>query len=97
MDDDALLPEPANLKFLRRLVTVLTATMIGGVILIISLLVIRLSAGGPSLPDQITLPDGVTATAFTAGTGWHAVVTDQNEILIYDAASGELTKTITIN
>ena len=96
IDDEPLLPEPANLKFLRRLVTVLTATMIGGLILIISLLVIRLSDTGPTLPDQITLPKGVSATAFTMGKGWYAVVSDAGDILIYDASTGELRKTIPV-
>ena len=97
IDDEPLLPEPANLKFLRRLVTVLTATMIGGLILIISLLVIRLSDTGPTLPDQITLPDGVKPTAYTMGNGWYAVVSEANDILIFDAATGDLKKTIPVD
>ncbi|MDE4097748.1 MULTISPECIES: DUF6476 family protein [Rhodobacterales] len=76
--------EPPQLKFLRRLVTTLTVVMIGGLVLVISLLVIRLSADGPSLPESITLPDGVTAEAVTFGTGWVAVVTQDQRILILD-------------
>ncbi len=45
--------EPANLRFLRRLVTVLTATMIGGLLVIIALIVIRFSDRAPDLPDSI--------------------------------------------
>lgn len=97
MTDDAPLPEPANLKFLRLLVTVLTGTMIAGLILIITLLVIRLSASGPSLPDSITLPNGSEAAAFTVGDGWYAVVTKDNQILIYDAGNNNLRKTISLD
>lgn len=76
--------EPPQLKFLRRLVTTLTVVMIGGLVVVISLLVIRLSADGPSLPESIALPDGVTAEAVTFGTGWVAVVTQDQRILILD-------------
>jgi hypothetical protein len=90
--------EPANLKFLRRLVTVLTGTMIVGVVVIIGLLVMRINAkpAAPALPESITLPDGSTASAFTMGNGWYAVVTTGNEILIYDRDSGELRQTVQI-
>jgi len=88
--------EPAQLKFLRRLVTTLTAVMIGGLVVVISLLVIRLSDKAVTLPDSITLPDGTTPTAVTFGKGWIAVVSDDNRILILDAESGDLRQTITI-
>ena len=84
---------PATLKFLARLVTVLTATMIVGLLVITGLLVTRLQRAdppAPALPDTITLPAGVRATAFTQGTGWYAVVTDDGRVLIYDGASGAL-------
>ncbi len=90
--------EPANLKFLRRLVTVLTGTMIVGVVVIIGLLVMRINAkpAVTYVPDSITLPDGITASAYTVGSGWYAVVTTGNEILIYDQDSGALRQTIPI-
>ncbi|MGJ8604227.1 MAG: DUF6476 family protein [Marivita sp.] len=90
------LPEPANLRFLRRLITVLTATMIGGVILITALLVIRYNQTAAPLPDTITLPDGSTATAFTQARNWYAVVTDSDQILIFARDTGRLLQTITI-
>ena len=89
--------EPANLRFLRRLVTVLTATMIGGLLVIIALLVIRFSDRGPDFPDSITLPDGTSAAAFTQGAGWYAVVTDEDVILIFDRNTGKLRQTIAID
>lgn len=89
-------PEPANLRFLRRLVTVLTATMIGGVILITALIVIRYNQSAAPLPDTITLPGGTTATAFTQARNWYAVVTEDDQILIFARDSGRLMQTIDI-
>jgi hypothetical protein len=90
-------PEPGNLRFLRRLVTVLTATMIGGVLLIIVLIVMRFQSVPPNLPDTLTLPDGVRAVSFTQGPEWFAVVTDGNQILIFDRVTGSLKKTVDID
>lgn len=99
MDDETPIApaDAANLKFLRRLVTILTGTMIAGVLVIIALLVIRLmQPAGPSLPETITLPEGAAASAFTMGRGWYAVVTEGGEILIYDPQSGDLRQRIAI-
>jgi hypothetical protein len=98
LDDIEPPPEPANLKFLRRLVTVLTATMILGVLTVIALLVIRLNAPSPqmALPEQITLPDGSRASAFTIGSDWYAVVTEDDKILIFDQVTGTLRQTIAV-
>jgi hypothetical protein len=93
--------EPANLRFLRRLVTVLTTVMIGGLLVIVTLLVIRFSSDrNPApipLPDAIALPDGTQAEAFTISATWYAVVTDNDRILIFDRASGELRKSIDLS
>ena len=72
--------------------------MIIGLLTIVALLVIRFSADTGSLrvPDQIILPDGVRATAFTRGANWYAVVTDGDEILIYDAATNELRQRVQV-
>jgi hypothetical protein len=48
------------------------------------------------LPDTITLPDGTTATAFTQARNWYAVVTDDDQILIFSRESGRLLQTIRI-
>ncbi|WP_298913247.1 DUF6476 family protein [uncultured Roseobacter sp.] len=88
--------EPANLRFLRRLVTVLTATMIGGLLLIIVLIVTRFNDRSPQLPTEITLPGGAEAISFTQGPDWFAVVTDANEILIFDRVTGQLRQRILI-
>lgn len=89
--------EPANLRFLRVLVTVLTGVMIAGVVVVVALLVIRLRDESVTLPNQITLPGGETATAFTQGTDWYAVVTADDQILIFDRLSGELRQRIQID
>ncbi|MBT8457614.1 MAG: hypothetical protein HKO95_07460 [Rhodobacteraceae bacterium] len=99
MDDDTPLsgPDTRHLRFLKGLVTVLTATMILGVLAIVVLLVIRLQAPAPpALPASITLPDGATATAFTQGDGWFAVVTADDRILIFDRVGGTLLQTVDI-
>jgi uncharacterized protein DUF6476 len=88
--------EPGNLRFLRLLVTTLMVVMIGGLLVIVSLFVIRFSSNAPPLPDSITLPDGVKAEAFTVGRTWYGVVTNEDTILIFDRATGKLSQTITV-
>ena len=77
----------------------LTLTMIVGVITIVWVIVTRMPQAmqrAPALPDSITLPDGTHATAFTQGTDWFAVVTAQDQILIFDRATGALRQTVTL-
>ncbi|MBK1636397.1 DUF6476 family protein [Rhodovulum adriaticum] len=89
---------PPNLKLLKTLVTLLMVTMIGGFLVIVALFVIRMPGGGGTLPlpDTISLPEGTQATAFTRGPNWFAVVTGDDRILIYDAATGDLRQTVQI-
>lgn len=81
---------------MRRLVTVLTAVMICGVVLVIGLLVTRLNRDTPVLPSEIALPDGARAQAFTQGGTWYAVVTDRDQILIFDRLTGALRQTVDV-
>jgi len=74
----------------------LTAVMIGGVLVTFALIVIRLSDRTPTLPDQVELPDGAKAQAVTIGSNWYAVVTDDNRILIFDKTTGRQRQEITI-
>ena len=71
--------------------------MIGGLVVVVGLLVTRFYSAGPEMPDSIELPDGSEATAFTRGDTWYAVVTADNQILIFDAMTGQLKQTIDIN
>lgn len=89
--------DPGTVKYLRWLVTILTATMVLGFIVIVVLFVIRFSdAFGPELPDEIVLPDGSTPVAFTQGGDWYAVVTKDDQILIFDRESQELRQTVQV-
>ncbi len=74
----------------------LTAVMIGGVLVTFALIVIRLSDRTPTLPDQVELPDGAKAQAVTIGSNWYALVTDDNRILIFDKATGNLRQEIPV-
>jgi Flp pilus assembly protein protease CpaA len=77
---------PPSLRFLKALVIILMITMIGGVITVVGLLVTRLPTAGaqaPTLPSELALPAGVSAQAVTFGTGWTAVVTTDNRILVF--------------
>ncbi|WP_126976051.1 DUF6476 family protein [Frigidibacter oleivorans] len=95
---------PPELRFLKTLVTVLAGVMIAGLLAIVALLVIRFSqplpevvpSAGPTLPANIALPEGETARAVTFGTGWIAVVTGDDEILILDGATGALRQRVRI-
>lgn len=76
---------PGSLKLLKGLVTVLTAVMIVGFIVLIAVFVTRFPrAASVTVPEQITLPDGTGATAYTQGPDWYAVVTDDQQILIFN-------------
>ncbi|SEN45283.1 hypothetical protein SAMN05216227_101465 [Pseudorhodobacter antarcticus] len=92
---------PPSLRFLKGLVTVLTLTMIVGVITVVGVLVTRMPQSfasapvGPTLPAAIVLPEGARAQAVTFGAGWVAVVTQNDRILIYSTA-GALRQEVTL-
>ena len=75
--------------------------MIGGVLVMILIFVTRFYGPGrvvyPDLPDSIALPDATTPEAVTFGKDWVGIVTTDNRILIYDAQTGELRQTFTLN
>ncbi len=94
-EDDA--QDPLNLRVLRILVTVLTVTMIVGLITIVAVFVTRFPrVASIDLPPQIALPEDETATAVTVGPGWYAVVTAGSRILVFDSANGALVQTVEI-
>ncbi|WP_261194735.1 DUF6476 family protein [Pseudoruegeria sp. SHC-113] len=90
--------DPAMVRFLRWLVLALTGTMIAGVVIIIALIVIRFREvrESPDLPASIALPQGTKAIAFTQAPDWYAVVTEENEILIFDRKTGALAQTVAL-
>jgi hypothetical protein len=89
--------EPANLRLLRRLVTVLTVVMIGGLLVIVTLFVIRFTSSAPALPETVTLPDGAVAESFTVSGDWYGVVVDGGRrFLIFDRPSGRLRQSVDI-
>jgi hypothetical protein len=80
-----------NLRRLARLVTALTAVMIVGIVAVVGLMLVRLTrTPPPMLPASVSLPDGASARAVTVGEGWFLVVTDRDEILIFDRTTGAL-------
>ena len=92
---DAELPDalPASLRWLKGLVTVLTAVMIIGVLTIVALLVIRLNATSvPVLvaPGDFTLPAGVGAVGISVIDGQSVIVGDDGVIRIYDSETRTL-------
>ena len=90
-------PDEKTLRYLKALVTILTVTMILGFLTIVALFVMRFSAmNRAELPDQITLPEGAKASAFTQGDDWFAIVTEDDEILIYGKTTGNLRQRIQI-
>ncbi len=95
-------PEPPRLRRLRRLVTALLVTLIFGMIAIVALLAVRLSATSPpvALPPEIRLPAGETAGAVTLGGDWLAVVTTdaagRQRIRVLDRATGASRGTVEI-
>lgn len=70
--------------------------MIGGLFIIIALFVIRFSDRPMILPETVALPGDAKALAYTKGPDWYAIVTDQDQILIYDSAEGALRQTVDI-
>ena len=90
---------PANLRFLKALVTVLTAVMILGVIAIVALLVIRLNAApAPILiaPGDFALPPGVGVVGLSVIDGQSVIVGDDGVIRVYDSASRALLREIAL-
>jgi Flp pilus assembly protein protease CpaA len=90
-------PLPASLRLLKWLVIGLTASLIGGVIAVVWLLVTRLPIpqAGPSVPPALELPAGAMAEAVTMGTGWIGVATTDGRLFIF-STDGELRQEIKV-
>ena len=78
-------PMPAEVRFLKWLVTGLALVMGGGMIALVALMWVRLGAAPlPDLPAAIDLPAGASAEAITFARDWIVVVTETGEVLLYD-------------
>ena len=86
---------PRNLRFLQRLVTLLTVSMIGGILIIAALLAFKLRSESINFPRTLILPDGTKPIAFTQTKDWYSIITEANEILIYKN-DGTLIKSIIV-
>ena len=84
--DDELddLPELANLRFLRRMVTLLTATMIVGIAVVAGALVMRIAGEGGRIPmTEIRVGPGYSVQSVDHGAG------DRLIIVLEDRQSGD--------
>ena len=86
---------PRNLRFLQRLVTLLTVSMIVGILTIAALLAFKLRSENINFPQTLYLPDGTKPIAFTQTKDWYSIITEANEVLIYEN-DGTLIRSITI-
>ena len=74
---------PRNLRFLQRLVTLLTVSMIVGILTIAALLAFKLRSENINFPQTLTLPDGTKPIAFTQTKDWYSIITDADQVLIF--------------
>ena len=91
---------PPQLRWLKRLVTVLTVTMIGGVLAITALLVIRLNAESAPVfiaPGDFVLPEGVGLVGISVIDGRTVIVGDDGVIRVYDSESRALVRELSID
>ncbi|BDW86312.1 hypothetical protein MACH21_24890 [Roseicyclus marinus] len=79
--------------------TVLTVTMIGGVLAISAVLVIRLNAESAPVfvaPGDFVLPDGVGLVGISVVEGRVVVVGDDGMIRVFDSESREMIREIPV-
>ncbi|WBU64471.1 DUF6476 family protein [Paracoccus aerodenitrificans] len=86
-----------HLLFLKLMVGGLSVAMVLGLAVIVVILWIRLSEPPlPELPASVELPANTSAEAVTFAGNRLIVLTDRDEVLIYDA-DGSLQQTITLD
>jgi hypothetical protein len=84
---------PPHLRLLRNLVTVLTGTMILGVIAIVALLVIRLNAPAAPVvidPGAFAVPEGTRIVGYSHVGDAAVLVGAGGTIWVFDRATGDL-------
>ena len=57
--------------------------MIGGILIIATMLAFKLRSESINFPQTLILPDGTKPIAFTQTKDWYSVITDEDQILIY--------------
>ncbi|TGN60957.1 hypothetical protein E4L95_10350 [Paracoccus liaowanqingii] len=83
--------EVPELRFLKTLVTGLTLVMGVGMVAVVALLWMRLNQPVlPDLPGSIVLPEGARPAAITFATDRIVVVTQTDQVLVYDRAGEPL-------
>jgi hypothetical protein len=107
LDDDAL-PEPPQVRALRRLVTTLTVALILGVSTVAGAMVLRITRAEPSATfdpravgaERLAVPAGETVTATGAAPGTIILATRDAEgrerLRLYDADTGAALREIAI-
>ena len=93
-------PDGKQILWLKRLVTLLTVTMVAGIAILVTL---ALSAffgdrPNPGWPESLTLPKGETLTALTRSSDWLIAVTQgadgQEQVHVLDPAGETIQQTI---
>ncbi len=97
IEEDKLVPQKEilvapTIKFLKLLVTVLAGVMIIGFVIIVSLFILNFRTSSIPMPAKIELPSSVSPVAYTQTKNWYAIITDQDEIFIYDKAGNQIQK-----
>ena len=97
IEEDKIVPQKEilvapTIKFLKLLVTVLAGVMIIGFVIIVSLFILNFRTSAIPMPAKIELPSSVSPVAYTQTKNWYAIITDQDEILIYDKAGNQIQK-----
>jgi len=72
-------PEPANLRFLRRMVTLLMVTMIVGIAVVAGALVMGLTGGGGPAMTEIRVPPGYAVRSVDHGADDRLVLVLEEE------------------
>lgn len=96
-DDDPAPPLPAVVRVLQWLVIGLTASMMLGVIAVVTVVVTRFpKPATPPLPEALVLPPGAVPLSVAQGRDWVGITTTDDRILIYDRLTGALRQTVTL-
>ena len=78
----------------------MTVTLIVGFIIIVGLFITKFNSfvalPDQIFPDQIMLPNGTRAATFTASKDWFAIITTDDELLLYDQHTNDLIRRINL-